>query len=142
VILTEGPKMVLTPTYHVFDMYKIHQDATLLPLYLEAETLEREGVAIPALSASASRDAAGATHLSICNLEVEGKAEVEVEVRGAPSPKGAVGSLLCAPRTDSRNDFDSPDDVAPKPYEGARLEAGKLRLSLPPMSVLVVELTR
>ncbi|MDR0731439.1 MAG: alpha-N-arabinofuranosidase, partial [Treponema sp.] len=27
VILTEGPKMILTPTYHAFDMYKVHQDA-------------------------------------------------------------------------------------------------------------------
>jgi alpha-N-arabinofuranosidase len=122
-------------------MYKVHQDATLLPLYLEAETLNREGVSIPAVNVSASRDAAGKTHLSLCNLSAEEKAEVEVEVRGASSPKGAVGTMLCAPKTDSRNDFAKPDEVVPKAFEGARVEGGKLRMSLPPMSVVVVELS-
>ena len=29
-ILTEGAEMIKTPTYHVFDLYKNHQDATLV----------------------------------------------------------------------------------------------------------------
>lgn len=33
-ILTKGKDMVLTPTYHVFEMYKVHQDATFLPMDL------------------------------------------------------------------------------------------------------------
>ncbi len=139
-ILTEGPRMLLTPTYHVFDMYKVHQDAALLPLHLEAETLEREGFSIPAISASASRDASGKTHLSLCNLDALEGAEVAVSLRGAPALGKVAGSILSASRTDARNDFAKPDAVAPKPFEGARIEGGTLGLRVPPMSVVVLEL--
>lgn len=138
-ILTEGPKMVLTPTYHVFDMYKVHQDATHLPLYLQSERIEEAGLSIPKLSASASRDSGGKLHLSLCNLSATDKASVEVELRGTAGPKSAEGRLLAAPKTDSHNDFAHPSEVAPRPYE-ARIEGGRVLAELPPMSVAVVEL--
>jgi len=140
-VLTEGPKMVLTPTYHVFDMYSAHQDATLLPLYLEAERIDRGELSIPKVSASASRDDAGKVHVSLCNLHADEAAEVRVELRGAAgAPKGARGRLLTASTMDARNDFAHPDAVAPAPFE-AKAEGGKLVASLPPMSVAVVELS-
>jgi alpha-N-arabinofuranosidase len=133
--------MVLTPTYHVFEMYKVHQDATLLPLTLDAEAIEEGGASLPALSASASRDAEGRTHLSLCNLRVEKDAELEIEVRGLASAlAGATGRVLTAPRMDARNDFGEPGAVVPKAFEGAKVEGGKLKLRLPPMSVAVLEL--
>ena len=52
--LTDGAMMVLTPTYHVFDMYRGHQHATLLPLAIDAEQCTCEDISIPATSASAS----------------------------------------------------------------------------------------
>lgn len=141
-ILTEGPRMVLTPTYHVFDMYKVHQDATLLPLYLEGDKVERDGVSLPQLSASASRDESGKLHLSLCNLHVEKEAEVEVELRGSlRPPKGAVGRILASPDMDSHNDFARPDEVSPMAYEGTEVEGGKLKLRVPPMAVVVLELS-
>jgi alpha-N-arabinofuranosidase len=143
-ILTEGPKMVLTPTYHVFEMYKVHQDATLLPLHLDCDRLTREGVELPRLSASASRDAEGRTHLSLCNLSAEEGTEVRIELRGfaaggAGAPVSARGRLLSAPEMDSRNDFERPNEVAPVDYE-AKVEGGKLLAKLPPMSVAVLEI--
>lgn len=116
-ILTEGAKMVLTPTYHVFDMYKVHQDATLLPLHLDGESLEEEGFKIPAISASASKDAAGKVHISLCNVSDNKAAELEIELRGIRSGVGAAkGSILTAPKMDSRNDFAHPRAVEPAPY--------------------------
>ena len=90
-ILTDGPQMLLTPSYHVFEMYKVHQDATLLPLALETDTIERPGCRIPEVSASASLDAQGRVHLSLCNLNAEMAAEVELEVLGTAARGGGTG---------------------------------------------------
>jgi alpha-N-arabinofuranosidase len=91
-ILTDGPRMLLTPTYHVFEMYKVHQGGTLLPLSLSSDsytnaeanaasdTIDSNGPwprdsawrgkkDIPAISASASRDASGRIHLSLCHTD-------------------------------------------------------------------------
>ena len=69
-ILTEegSDRMILTPTYHIFEMYKVHQDATLLPLDLSCEEYAYGEYRMPSLSASASKDAAGRVHVSICNV--------------------------------------------------------------------------
>jgi alpha-N-arabinofuranosidase len=143
-ILTEGPKMVLTPTYHIFDMYKVHQDAMLLPLFLDGESLEEEGFKVPAISVSASKDAAGKVHISLCNVNDEKAAEAEIELRGIATSggagfKGASGRILTAPKMDSHNDFAHPNAVEPAPYS-VKAEGGKLLAKLPPMSVVVVEL--
>src|SRR5665213_191582 len=62
-ILTDGPKMTVTPTYHVFEMFKVHQDATALPVDVQTPPYAFGGESIPAVSASASRDKAGRIHL-------------------------------------------------------------------------------
>mgnify|MGYP000684982437 FL=1 len=41
-ILTEGEKMVKTPTYHVFDLYQVHQENDLLASSLETEQVGLE----------------------------------------------------------------------------------------------------
>jgi alpha-N-arabinofuranosidase len=132
--------MLCTPTYHVFEMFKVHQDATLLPLELEGETIERSGVSIPQLSASASRDGEGRRHLSLCNLDAERAAEVQVALRDAAPLGGAHGRILTAPSMDSRNTFDTPDAVAPTTFAAAPVKRDTLTLTLPPMSVVVLEL--
>src|SRR5690606_26062134 len=71
VILTEGEKMIKTPTYHVFDMYKVHQDADAVDLYIESEPYQFEDESIPQVTASASRNAEGQLHISLCNLDPE-----------------------------------------------------------------------
>ncbi len=139
-VLTRGAEIVLTPSYHVFEMYKVHQGATLLPIALRGEPLQRHGFTIPALSASASRDVEGRLHLSLCNLDTEEAAQAEVEVRGAGPLRQVAGRILTAPRMDSRNDFGAPREVVPAPFDGATLDGGLVRLKLPPMSVVVLEL--
>jgi len=140
-VLTKGAQMVVTPSYHVFEMYKVHQDATLLPLTLEGEKIQRHGPTMPALSASASRDAGGAVHVSLCNLDVEAGVDVEIELRGAPPVDRVRGRILTAPHMDSRNDFDTPEEVVPAAFAGASLREGRVAATLPPMSVVVLELS-
>lgn len=138
-ILTEGPKMLLTPSYHVFDMYKVHHDATLVPSVVQAERLKTEGVSLPAVDASVSKDAQGRLHLSLCNLSDEREAPVEIEVRGGASPTRGRGRILSSDKIDGRNEFANPEAVVPKDWEFGS-EGGRLLAKLPPMSVAVVEL--
>jgi alpha-L-arabinofuranosidase len=139
-VLTEGPKMVKTPTYHVFEMLKAHQGAAALSIAVDSEKIERDGSSVPRISASASKDGAGKIHVSLCNLDAEEKAEASIEIRGLDkAPSVARGRILSGDKMDSRNDFDHPDAVAPKAYE-ARIEGGRIVADLPPMSVAILEL--
>jgi alpha-N-arabinofuranosidase len=139
-VLTEGPTMILTPTYHVFEMLKGHQGALHLPLRAETRTLERDGSAIPAVSAGASLDDHGILRLSVCNLDTEDSTKLSIEVRGATKPpQAARGHILSGSRMDSHNGFDCPAEVAPRAFE-AKVEGGRIVMELPPMSVAALEL--
>ena len=83
-ILTEqgGDRLILTPTYHVFEMYKVHQDATLLPLTLTSDEYTFGDTTIPAISATASRDSAGRVHLSLSNADPNTDHTVTCTLRG------------------------------------------------------------
>jgi alpha-N-arabinofuranosidase len=146
--------MLLTPTYHVFEMYKVHQDATLLPTNVSSNTLvERRPVTGSAgdfeckeleetlqISASASRDAAGKIHVSLCNLHPDDAAEVTIDLRGV-SVTGVSGRVLTAPAMNTINTFDAPATVEPQSFDGARLSGPGLTVELPARSVVVLELT-
>lgn len=80
VILTDGEKMLLTPTYWVMQMYKVHQDATLIPLNLEGENYVMDGEELPAISASASKAKDGKVHISLVNIDSENAHEVSIDL--------------------------------------------------------------
>ena len=138
-ILTQGARMVLTPTYHVFDMYSVHQDALLLPLAVEGGRYELEGRSLPAVSASASRDGAGRIHLSLTNLDPHRALPVSADLRGAHLAR-VSGRVLTADSMNAHNTFDRPDAVQPRPFDIARLVGDKVVLELPPKSIVVLEL--
>jgi alpha-N-arabinofuranosidase len=140
-ILTEadGERMLLTPTYHVFEMYKVHQDATLLPLDLRCDDYVYGEQAMPGLSASASRDQAGRVHLSLCNVNPNQAAEVRCELRGM-MPRAIQGRVLTAERMNDHNTFDAAERVRPAALEGAAIEGKHITLTLPAQSVVVLEL--
>jgi len=140
VILTEGDRMVLTPTYHVFEMYKVHQDATRLDLELSGELYGFEGSVIPKLSATASRDGEGRIHMTVCNLDHADGATLEVDVRGVDGIKAVSGRVLTADAMQAHNTFEKPDAVKPVPFGGARAEGGKLTAELPMKSVVLLTL--
>ena len=141
-ILTEdgGDRMLLTPTYHIFEMYKVHQDATLLPLDLRCDDYICGDVSMPGLSASASRDASGRVHISLCNVDPNRSAEVGCELRGM-ALSAASGRVLTADRMQAHNTFDAPDLVRPSELSIASIEGNRLSLMLPAHSVVVLELS-
>jgi len=139
-ILTRGPQMLLTPTYHVFDLYTVHQDAVLLPLnVLDTGRYAYGNESIPTVSASASRDAQGIVHITMSNLDPNGPRQVEVELRGATATS-ATGRVVTGPAINSINTFEQPDVVRPQPFTGARVANGRLSVTLPPRSVVALEL--
>ena len=138
-VLTRGKDMILTPTYHVFEFYTVHHDATLLPISLTAGTYEFEGQSVPAVSASASRDSAGRIHITLANLDPNRARTVETELRGA-RVTGVTGRVLTAAAMNAHNTFEQPTAVQPAEFRGARLSGSTLTIDLPAKSVVVLEI--
>ncbi|MBN2012694.1 alpha-N-arabinofuranosidase [candidate division KSB1 bacterium] len=138
-ILIQDEKMLLTPTYHVFEMYKVHQDATLLPTDLQCMDYTFENKTLPSLNVSASKDASGKIHVSVCNLDPKKSAALECDVRGF-KPKKVSGRVLTAPAINSHNTFDKPEVVKPADFKDVKLNGSMLTATLPAKSVVVLEL--
>ncbi len=136
-ILTEGEKMLLTPTYHVFEMYKGHHDATLVPLHLETESYEFEGNRVPALSASASMKD-GRILISIVNVDPRKDSDLSIDFRGQQVSR-VSGRILTAGELDAHNTFDQPERVVPVDFLDTRIRNNELRLNIPAKSVVVLE---
>jgi alpha-N-arabinofuranosidase len=139
-IMTDGPRMVLTPTYHVFEMYKVHQGATALPVDIATPDYAQGDLPIPAVSASASRDAKGLIHLSLVNTDPGRPIRVACTIAGA-EPRSASGRVLTAGTMQAHNTFEAPDAVRPAPFSDFTLSGGSLSVTLPSKSVAMLELT-
>jgi alpha-N-arabinofuranosidase len=137
-ILTDGPRMVLTPTYHVFHMYTPFQDATFVPVSFDAGTYTHGEWSMPRLDAIAARDAEGALWLALTNVDPNQPAQVRLNVQGLEIAS-AAGEVLTAPAVNSHNTFDAPNLVRPHAIS-VQASGGALVLDLPPMSVAIVQL--
>ena len=138
-ILTDKEKMILTPTYHVFDMFAVHQDAKWLPAELTCGDYQFEQEKIPAINVSASRDAAGKIHVSLCNLDPNQPAALTCQLQGA-KPAKIAGRVLTAPEMTAHNTFDQPQRIQPAEFTDCRLTDGGFTATLPAKSVVVLEL--
>lgn len=137
-ILTDKEKMVLTPTYYLFKMYVPFQDATFVPVDFDPGSVHRGGVTLPRVDALAAKDASGKLWIEITNLDPENPLEINADVTGVAA-KAASGETLTAAAVDSVNTFDAPKAVIPKPIS-AKVENGRLRLTVEPKSVTVISL--
>ena len=138
-ILTDGPRMVLTPTYHVFRMFNVHQGATLVPVDYSAGVLRAaSGRTCPAFSASASRDAEGVLHLTLANPSLDGEVSLEVAF-DVLTPRTVSGEILRADKIQAYNAFDKAPAVAPAAFKDATLNRGTLTVRIPAASIVVLE---
>jgi alpha-N-arabinofuranosidase len=138
-ILTQGDKMLRTPTYHVYEMYTVHHDAVLLPMSLDAGKYTNGSYTMPAVSATASRDAAGRMHITMTNVDPNQARAINVSVRGQ-AVSSVTGRILTASQMTAHNTFEQPDAVKPVTFDGAKLSGDKLTVQLPAKSVVVLEL--
>ena len=137
-ILTEGSKMVLTPTYHVFALYAAHQGAQQLESYAETSILRHDEEAVPTLHVSASRAADGKILITVANLDAAHPAEAQVLLGGVKAA-AVNGTVLCG-TADARNTFTAPDAVQPKALS-AVLTADGFTATLPACSVAAFTVT-
>lgn len=139
-ILTKDNKMVLTPTYHVFEMYKVHQDAIFLPFDLiTAKKAVRDDRVVPLVSATASKDKNGVIHISLANIDLQNDQTVEISLDNL-KVKGISGRILTVNHINDHNTFDLPNVVEPKQFNSAKVQDGKLKVILPSKSVVTLTL--
>jgi alpha-N-arabinofuranosidase len=153
--------MLLTPTYHVFDMYKVHQDATYLPSTMECGTYTHEAARtytmaeesrdrpfldehgplyeVPALTATASRDDAGKIHIAITNVDPNNPATVTCEIPGADF-RNVSGTILTAPEMNTHNTFDNPEALKLADFDKIEREGDHLVIEMPSKSIVALEL--
>jgi len=139
-ILTDKEKMLRTPTYWVFEMFKVHQGGTFLPIELQSPDYAFGQEKIPMLSASATRAADGsAVHLSLANTSPAQAVTLSVKLAGLV-PKSVTGRILTAPTMDAHNTFETPNAVQPTAFAGAVVGSDTLEVKLPAKSVVVLAL--
>jgi alpha-N-arabinofuranosidase len=138
-ILTDGEKILLTPTYHVFEMYKVHHDATMLPLHLNCENYVMDGRELPSLSASASKDKNGVIHISLVNIDPVKNISLLIDLRGG-NYSDISGRILATPELNTHNTFEKPDEVRPAAFTKARIKNKMVSLEMPPGSIIVLEI--
>lgn len=137
-ILTDGAKMVLTPTYHVYRMYVPFQDATLIPLQVDGGTYRFDKITLPRVDAIAARAKDGSVWIAAINLDPHAAADFSVRLSGLTFAR-AEGEVLTGARVDAINQFDVPAEVSPAPF-AAQASGGALPLRLAPKSLTVMRL--
>ncbi|MDR2119289.1 MAG: alpha-N-arabinofuranosidase [Tannerella sp.] len=139
VILTDNERMTLTPTYWVYYLYKVHQDATLLPVSFASSKYELNGKEVNAVNLSASKDAAGKIHITFVNSDPNKAQSIEAELRGATAKK-VSGKILTSAKINDYNSFEKPNTVGIKDFKEAKLSGGKLTVNLPEKSIVMLEI--
>ena len=138
-ILTDGDQMVLTPTYHVFKMYNVHQDATHLPLEIACDSMTvRDNRVVPMISATASKDQNGKVHISLSNIDNSKSQEVTINLANMKA-KNVTGEMLTSKSVDDYNSFENPNKVAVQPFTDAKIKKDQLVVKMQPNSIVTLE---
>ncbi len=139
VVLTEGEKMLLTPTYHVFDMYKVHQDATLLESFVIADKISVDSNKnVPGVSASSSITDSGEVSITTSNLSCSESLDIEIDLSGFTASK--VSAFILSGKMHDYNDFGDEEKVNIKVYDEYILSNDKIRFTAPPCAIILFTL--
>lgn len=140
-ILTNDKGMVLTPTYHVFEMYKKFQDATYLPMDIKCDSMNvRDERKIPMVSASAAREKNSENIIvSLVNLSLDQPQEISVNLQ---NKKTTIlnGRILTCKDIKDYNDFNNPEEVKPVAFNDSKSTKDGFKVKIPAKSIVVLEL--
>jgi alpha-N-arabinofuranosidase len=136
-IMTDGPRMLLTPTYHVYHMYVPFHGARLVPVSLDAGSYRFGDMEVPRVDAVAARDSSGRLWLALTNVDPSRPARFSASIKGVPAGV-ARGRVLTAAAVDAHNSFAAPNRVAPRTFSGTT-SGGRLHFELPAKSIAVVQ---
>lgn len=136
VILTEGPKMILTPTYHVFHMYRHHQGAELVESFIEGNGtigIEEE-YQVSEITESVSVGSDGVVNVTVNNLSASEAAPIEISLTEL-EPSSVEAAILtggiCA-----HNTFEEPENVKEKAFTEFKTEGRKISFMAPACSII------
>jgi len=138
-ILTKDDKMILTPTYWVFDLFKVHQEATMIPVKVSSSDYVYKDDKLPAVNCSASINSSDKMHISLCNIDPDKSEDVELSLESFKADK-IVGKMLTAEKMNAHNTFDNPNEVKPSDFSDYKLNGNNLKVNMPPISVVVLEI--
>lgn len=138
-ILTQREKMLLTPTYYVFDLFKVHQDAQLLPVSFSSPDYVSGNKKLPALNMSASKDSTGKVHITLVNIDPKNKWTISTSLMGIKF-SSVTGQILTSSRITDINTFDEPLKIKNSNFQGAKKQGDQLVVEIPAQSVLMLEL--
>ena len=133
-ILTEGERMLCTPSYYAFKLFKDHQDNQLLESHLISADFTAEGITLPALQESSSVAPDGTVHVTLVNPALDQSQEVEISIQGMRA--AAVTGEILTGDMDAHNTFDCPDAVKDVPFTGCALNDNTIRATLPPCAIV------
>ena len=137
VILTEGEKMVLTPTYYAFYLYRNHQDATLIDSYLQTNQIGTEKYQVPNLHESVSISKDGHLNITINNLSITESYEVQMIFTDWKA-EDVKGTILTG-KMNAYNTFEEPDNVKLCDFKDYTITEQGIKLIIPACSVLHLE---
>jgi alpha-N-arabinofuranosidase len=138
-VLTDGPRMLRTPTYWVFEMFKAHQGNQHLPLAVHSPKVLMGEQTVDAVQATASMDAeTQSVQLSIMNLDPASPQTVSIPMNDGYTVCAA--RILSASTVDAHNTFEGPDRVQPQTFSGYSSQSGKVSIDLPALSIVMIEL--
>ena len=138
-ILTEGPKMVLTPTFYVFEMYKKHMGAVNLPLEVQCDSLIAHNRKYPSISISASKNTSNEILITLANADPDNEKKIDLEIENNNISK-INGSILTAKTTDSYNSFENPEVVKPTEFKNAKVTKKGIKITIPAKSIISLQL--
>jgi len=137
VILTKGKEMILTPTFHVFEMYKVHQGASMVPIYLDAEKYG----GLPQISVSSSLNKEKNVNITLCNLDTNSTADVNCIINGYCGILNNIKArILTSFELNSHNTFENPDRIKPEAFHDYKYVDGGLYIQIPPASIVLLML--
>ena len=139
VVLTNQQKIIRTPTYHVMEMYNVHQDATLIPLQLQSTAYSFQGQTLNAISASASKNREGTIHISLVNIDAHAPQTVTIHVANT-ALQNISGRILTSNTLQQYNSFEEPEKVSPQVFSQFSISGQEIKVTLPPFSVVVLKI--
>lgn len=137
VILTKDKDMVLTPTYYVFKMYKVHMDATMLPVEIKCDQYSVGTESVDAINCSASVKN-GVVSITLCNLDPNKSQQISLELPGLNISK-TTGKVVTANKINSFNDFGKKEEVSMADFNNVKVSNGKIEAVLPSKSVVLIQ---
>lgn len=140
VILTKDEQIVLTPTYYVFKMYKVHHDANLLPVDISSEDYTVGNESIKSISSSASVDTNGLIHITLTNVNPNKGTKVKIELAGSGQKEFVRGEIITAAKINSYNDFGKDEEVTLREFDNVNITGNSVEIELTAKSIVMLEL--